>query len=124
MPNWEPNWSDVKWDHAIAAETARKLDQLADSLDQLVVDRQRLAQDAQNGWQGRKRDEFDQKLAALQQQSKNVASGYRAKASLIRHQSIQAAAEQMRRNLSRLRWTAEVEAEKLLNRLNDPNQNG
>jgi membrane-bound lytic murein transglycosylase len=111
MPNWEPNWHDVKWDHGAAAEAAHALESAAASLDESAHRRRQVADQAREEWRGRKREEFDMQLDKMLRRAAELAAEFRAKASEICRADQRAFEEQRRRELERERWRHEKEME-------------
>lgn len=111
MPNWQPNWQDVRWDHGAAQEAVSVLQRTADLLDQTAHKRARVARDATEQWRGRYREEFDGHLAQMLRRAHDLARQYRDAANRIARASQQAYEEQRRRERERERWRREKEAE-------------
>ena len=111
MPNWQPNWQDVGWDHSAANEAIANLRHLADQLDQTAHERSRVAQDAQAEWRGRHRIEFDQLLKQMLKKSSALANEFRDAANRVAWASQRAHEEQQHRERERERWRREKEAE-------------
>jgi hypothetical protein len=111
MPDWEPNWNDVDWDHAAAQEAARELDRTANLLEESKHRRRQLANEARVEWRGRCRDEFDGRLTKTLHRAAELAAQLRAKASEIRDADRRAHAEQRRREQERERWWHEKRME-------------
>jgi hypothetical protein len=112
MPNWQPNWNDVRWDWGAASDAARALRQTADRLDDITAQRLRLAGEAQLEWRGRHRLRFDGELSALVRQARDLAGELRRKASEIDRQSSRARDEQRHRERERERWRRERDEER------------
>lgn len=93
----------VRWNYAVAEQAERALRQRADTLDAMLDARLRLAQNAQDGWSGRYREQFDDELADLVGRGRRLASALRAKADDIRQATVRARAEQRRRDEERRR---------------------
>ena len=52
MPNWSPNWTDVRWDHAAANAAITALNQAAAALESGNTERIRQARTAVEEWSG------------------------------------------------------------------------
>ncbi len=111
MPNWQPNWNNVRWDWGAASEASHALRRAADRLEQTLVEKERLANVARREWRGRYRDEFDAEFAAMKTRAQQLASDFRQKAFEIDRASARAEAEQRHREAERARWQREKEAE-------------
>jgi len=111
MPNWEPNWQDVRWDHGAAQDAISALRRVADLLDQTAAERARVAQDATAQWRGRYREEFDEHLERMLRRAHDLARECREASNRIAQADQGAYEEQKRRERERERWRAEKEAE-------------
>ena len=107
MPNWQPNWQDVRWDFAAADRAASELERAADELDRTLATRNQSGQRATADWFGAYRDQFDAQLSGTQRTSQYLAGSFRAAAARIRQASLQASEEQARRLRERDRWRRE-----------------
>lgn len=111
MPNWTPNWDNVRWDHSAAAEAARAFDDTAIFLEESAYRRRQVADEARAEWRGRYRDEFDVDLDTILRRAAELAAEFRAKATEIRRADQRSQEEQRRRELERERWRREKEQE-------------
>jgi hypothetical protein len=111
MPNWQPNWNNVRWDWGASDAAAQALRQTADRLDQGTGDRQQLASQAQIDWRGRYRNEFDDELARLVSRARGLAAELRQAADRIQYAANRAYDEQRHRESERRRWNREREDE-------------
>jgi uncharacterized protein YukE len=111
MPNWQPNWNNVRWDWGAAGAAAAALRRAADKIDQTAHERARVAAEAQQEWRGRYRLEFDERLREILQRAGSLAAEYRHMASRIDGASNQAYHEQRHREAERRRWWREKRAE-------------
>lgn len=111
MPNWQPNWNNVRWDWGASDAASLALRRAADQLDQSTSERQRLAAQAQVEWRGRYRDEFDSDLARILAQGRNLATELRQAADRIQSAANRAHDEQRHREAERRRWHREREDE-------------
>lgn len=111
MPNWQPNWNNVRWDWGAANAASAALRRSADKLDTFAHERSRVAGDAQREWRGRYRQEFDQQLQAMLNRSANLAAEMRHAAGRIDQASSRAWEEQRHRERERERWHREKREE-------------
>jgi uncharacterized protein YukE len=118
MPDWQPNWEDVRWDYAAADNAARDLRRAADLIDHSTQERAGIAGEATAKWLGRRRREFDEHYRQLSRRAADLAAEYRRSAADIERRSREAYLEQKRRELARMRWHMEKTAEELLKKLN------
>jgi len=107
MPNWQPNWNNVNWNHGAAGDAANELRRAADLLDETAASRSRAADKARLEWRGRYRDEFDHELAEMLRRARELAEQMRNKARDIDNAGQRAREEQRRRERDRDRWEAE-----------------
>ena len=111
MPNWQPNWNDVRWNWGAADEAIAALRRMADRLDQSAHERTRVADPAQRQWRGRYRNDFDHYLERLLQEARSRAGECRDAAGQVARASQAAAEEQHRREADRRRWWDEKREE-------------
>ncbi|MEM4202929.1 MAG: hypothetical protein QXS54_02550 [Candidatus Methanomethylicaceae archaeon] len=111
MPNWQPNWNNVRWDWGAANAASTALRRAADKLDAFAYERARMAAEAQREWRGRYRQEFDEQLRALLTRSATLAAEMRHAAARIDQASVRAWEEQRHRERERERWRREKEEE-------------
>jgi uncharacterized protein YukE len=111
MPNWSPNWQDVRWNHGAAEAAIAALRRAADRLDQTAADRVRVADEARAEWRGRYREQFDEQLGQTVRRAHELAGEYRDAANRIARADQSAYEEQRRRERDRERWRMEKEAE-------------
>jgi hypothetical protein len=111
MPNWQPNWQDVRWNQAAASRAIAELRRVAEELDQTSGERTRLAGEATAHWKGDHRLAFDGYLAAVLRDARRLAHEYREAARQIAQASERARAEQAHRERERARWRRERDAE-------------
>lgn len=113
MPDWQPNWQDVAFDHARAAAAADACDRAAASL-VLTVDRLatvRTAATRTADWTGRYAEDFDTEAAAAGGDAGTTRTALADLARQIRAAGVAATAEQGAREASRARWRVEAAAE-------------
>ena len=117
MPNWQPNWDNVRWDDGAADSAVAALRHAADLLDDTAGDRERVANEARAEWRGRYRDEFEERFSGLASHARQLSAQYRDAAAQVVRASQSAQQEQRRREVERARWQMEKEAEELWERL-------
>jgi len=111
MPNWSPNWNDVRWNWAAADAAAAALHNAAGVLDATANERAGVASEAQAEWRGIFRDRFDAELAGMLSRGRALADECRAAAERVASASNRAANEQRHREHERERWRREKEEE-------------
>jgi uncharacterized protein YukE len=111
MPNWQPNWNDVRWNWGAADTAASALRHAAGVLDATADERAGVARDAQAEWRGLFRDRFDRELAEILNRGHALADDCRAAADRVASASKRAADEQRHRERGRERWRREKEDE-------------
>lgn len=104
MPSWNPDWTNVRFDHAAAQQAVDELGRCATMLDDQTTERVRLARTAQQEWRGAARHRFDDELATLTSRAAWLVSNLRSLAADIERSSEAARTEQRRRELDRARW--------------------
>lgn len=111
MPNWQPNWRDVEWDHRAADEAIQSLRQAATFVEETAAQRRQRAAEATAEWRGRFREEFDGHLSRALRRAAELAGELRAKADEISRADERARAEQKHREHERDRWRREKREE-------------
>ena len=111
MPNWQPNWNDVRWNWGAAAAASNALRRAAGQLDQTTDVRASVAGEAQQEWRGHHRETFDVDLRGVTVSFRSLAEEMRAAANRIDAASDRARAEQNHRERERDRWRREKERE-------------
>jgi hypothetical protein len=111
MPNWSPNWTDVRWDHAAANAAVAALNQAAGALESGNTERIRQAKAAVEEWLGPHRLTFDDYLTRVLKEGGDLAVAYRQSAQAIANASRQATDEQNQRLRDRQRWETENDQE-------------
>jgi uncharacterized protein YukE len=111
MPNWQPDWTDVQFDHAAAHAYAAACRRTSTTVRQVANERRRLAADAVVDWEGPQRDRFDADLVRWSMQASNVADQLIETANSVEAQADTARREQAHRELQRSRWWEESQAE-------------
>lgn len=107
VPNWQPNWEDVRWNYAAAERAAGELDRAADELDSTSQARRQTADDAATEWHGTYRGRFDQQTTEVLRAAWWQAGELSDAAARIRRASQWARDEQARRERERERWRRE-----------------
>lgn len=111
MPNWNPNWNDVRWDREASQRASAALRRAAQEIDDTATERERAAARAQIQWRGRHRETFDSYLQDVLHRARTLAAEYRDAATRIDRETQRAEAEQRRRIAERERWRREKEEE-------------
>lgn len=109
MPDWQPNWSDVEFDHAAATEAARECRTAARTIDQALTGLAGLP--AADHWTGRYKDEWEDDQVPTADDLRGTADDLRALARAIDAAAEDARLEQQARERERERWRDELEAE-------------
>jgi hypothetical protein len=107
VPNWQPNWQDVRWNYAAADAAARQLDLTADELDSVTSARRQVAATATAEWRGTYRVRFEAQLSDTLGQEWDLSGTYREAAARVRQATQWAREEQARRERERERWRRE-----------------
>jgi len=122
MPDWQPNWEDVVFDHAKASAAATECRLAAGSLltvaDGLVSADGSLASDA--AWQGAYRDDYSGERPRVATELRDARTALVALANKIEAAAADATTEQRRREADRTRWRAERDSERELARPRGP----
>ncbi len=111
MPNWQPNWNNVRWNWGAADAATAALRRAANLLDGTADKRAGAAGEAQAQWRGLHRDRFDNELTQILGRGHSLASECRAAADRVTSASQRAADEQRHRERERERWRREKEEE-------------
>ena len=111
MPNWQPNWNNVRWDWGAADAAAAALRHAAGLLDGTAQERSGVPRDAQAEWRGLHRERFDGELTQILKRARDLAVECRAAADHIASASRRAHEEQRHRERERDRWRREKEDE-------------
>ncbi len=124
MPDWSPNWNDVRWDWGVAEDAIRHLRRAADLLEERTGERSRVAAEAQREWRGQYREEFDERLKEMVRRAREIADEFRHAADHISWASHRAWEEQQRRESARARWWDEKREEERLARIREEQGGG
>jgi hypothetical protein len=111
VPNWQPNWQDVRWNYAAANLAAAELDRASDQLESTSNTRLQVSSAAATEWRGVYRRRFDQQVTASLRSAWQQAGEFRDAATRIRRATQWAREEQARREADRARWYREKAAE-------------
>ncbi len=111
MPNWSPNWENVRWDWGAADAAMAALRRAADRLDATANEHVRAAAPAQAEWRGARRLRFDDDLATTVHKEHALADECRRMAGRISDASSAARREQDKRERERRRWEEEKREE-------------
>jgi hypothetical protein len=111
MPNWQPKWDDVQFNHGETTEAVL----LCRSALITLADRHAVLQGPYQmacvNWRGVKRYRFDAEWLAMHTQAEVVAEQLRAHIVELEHEATAAIAEQRRREDERARWYREKAVE-------------
>ena len=111
MPNWQPDWTDVQFDHGAAHEYAAACRRASATVRQVADERRYLATEAIVDWEGPNRDRFDADLVRWNFEASTVADRLIHTANSVEAHADAARREQAQRELHRSRWWAESRAE-------------
>ena len=111
MPGWEPDWADVRFDHAAAQAAVDELERAAAVLADQRARRRQLADAVRTEWRGRHRRTFDAEHRHLLIASRRLEDDLRSAARAVAAAAEQARAEQRRREAARETWRREKAAE-------------
>lgn len=117
MPDWQPNWDDVVFDHAAADEAAAACRAAARQIDEVRGEMPGHRTTALEEWRGRYADDFDVEEVAVGRELDAVAADLRALARSIDAAAEAATTEQSNRAADRVRWREELEEENRLRRM-------
>jgi hypothetical protein len=111
MPNWQPKWDDVKFDHAEANEAVLLCQGALITLADRHAVLQGPYQMACVNWRGVKRFRFDAEWSAMHVQAETIAEQLRVHIVKLQHESSAAVIEQRLREAERARWFREKAVE-------------
>src|SRR5881397_1573011 len=100
-PPWQPNWSNVHFDPALAQNAISSLLNTAAEVDAVSRERVRLADTAREQWQGRYRKEFDDRFGATTRTAAQLAADLRQAAANLQQAGMQAQQDQQARMYAR-----------------------
>jgi cobalamin biosynthesis Mg chelatase CobN len=111
MPNWQPKWDDVQFDHGEANEAVLLCQGALVTLGDRHAVLQGPYQMACVNWRGVKRYRFDAEWMAMHSQAEAVAEQLRAHIVKLQHESAAAITEQRLREAQRAQWFREKATE-------------
>lgn len=111
MPAWQPNWEDVRFDHAAAAEAADACRRAATTADAAGEGISAAAPSALQDWSGGLSDDFRRETPELGRELGDRREELNALAEQIAAAGAEARAEQLRRERARERWHDERDEE-------------
>lgn len=113
MPDWQPNWDDVVFDHGRAQAAVDACNGMAGALDSVVTgfvgENTKLV--AGGEWRGRYRTDFDREMPQIETAATGAVDDLRALAAAITTAMGAARREQAHRVSERERWHREREQE-------------
>ena len=109
MPDWQPEWSDVAFDHAAASTAAEECRASARALDAALAGLSGLP--ATDHWVGRFKDDWSADQNPTRTDLGGTRDDLRALARAIEQAAADARAEQTRREDERERWWEEAREE-------------
>jgi len=104
VPSWQPNWEDVRFDHAAAVEAAEACRRGATTADATAQAVTAAAPSASRDWSGSLSDDFRRELPELGDELSARHGELNALARQIEAAGDEARAEQARREQQRERW--------------------
>lgn len=111
MPDWQPNWEDVAFDHGLASEAAATCRAAAGTVDATRSGMAGAAPKATADWTGRLAEDFGDEEPAAGDELERVKDDLARLAEQIERAASEAGAEQRRREGERERWNAEKQQE-------------
>ena len=114
MPDWSPNWSDVRFDHAAAEAAAAACERAARVVAEAAGTNEAAVRMATADAEGPRITRLVARFGRLQDQARTVQAHLRHTAAELRAASARARADQTARLDARERWRAEADVERLL----------
>jgi hypothetical protein len=113
VPDWQPNWEDVVFDHAAAQAAIDQCQLSAGALDTgfTGVGQAAMTLAASGAWTGSYRVEYDDAMGTLSTDAGDTAGDLRKLAAAIATAANKAETEQAERERDRARWRQEKDAE-------------
>ena len=113
MPNWQPNWDDVEFDHAKAQAALDECHSAAGALTVVIggLDGAHTQLGAGGAWTGAYRGDYDVEQPVLRADAVAARDALNALAGAIAGAMTSASTEQARREADRERWRAERDRE-------------
>lgn len=112
MPDWQPNWTDVEFDHAAAEQAVAACKCAAKTIESTLNTEVRCLSSTTQDWSGKARDDFDTGEPKIRQLRAQVREDLDRLAQAIVAAAEAAKAEQTKREADRQRWRDEDEAER------------
>lgn len=104
MPDWQPDWSDVVFDHAVATDAAAACRATAATIDWALHAERAARDDATTQWHGALLGRFEDATMRITTDLDELRQELLALVHRIEAASDEAAAEQRRRDAERDRW--------------------
>jgi uncharacterized protein YukE len=106
VPNWQPDWEDVQFQHGAASEAAAACRRAAHELDTVATTfaRARRTLETEGQWQGNARDDFDTEASEIPGEISDTRDALNRLAGQLADASAAAHAEQAGREAQRQRW--------------------
>ncbi|MGH9111478.1 MAG: hypothetical protein ACRDZN_04145 [Acidimicrobiales bacterium] len=113
MPDWQPNWDDVVFDHAKAQGAVDECNRAAGALDTVLtgLDAAHRSLETDGAWTGGYRDDYGAEVPDLTADASATRDALRSLASSLATAMAAATSEQQRRVADRERWRAERDRE-------------
>lgn len=111
MPDWQPNWEDVAFNHGLASEAAAMCRAAAATVDATRSGMAAAAPKTTADWTGRLAEDFGEEEPAAGDELERVKDDLARLAEQIERAASEAGAEQRRREGDRERWNAEKQQE-------------
>jgi hypothetical protein len=114
VPDWQPNWDDVVFDHAKAQAAVDECRLAAGALTTVVdgLDGAHASVGTDSAWQGVFRDDYDTEQPLVRADAVATRDALTTLAGDITQAMTDASAEQSRRVADRVRWQAEADQER------------
>lgn len=112
MPNWQPNWEDVRFDHGAATGAATELRATSRRIRDLCHLRGEAQRTDLHGWVGPARIEWQRRFLASQREGQALADACDREAGRIEAAAEAARTEQRARERQRESWYRERAAER------------
>lgn len=112
MPSWQPNWTDVEFDHAAAERAVGACKSAATTIESTLNAQVRCLPSTIQDWSGKARDDFIVGESEIRRLRVQVREDLDQLARVIVAAAEAAKAEQAKREADRQRWRDEAEAER------------
>lgn len=117
MPDWQPSWTDVEFDHAAAGQAVAACASAAKTIESTLNTEVRCLPSTTQDWSGQAREDFDTGEPKIRQLRAQVREDLDRLARAIVAAAEAAKAEQAKREADRQRWRDEAEAERRCRRI-------